>query len=129
MNFSNYKNAETILRRSRSFFNSMSAAVVFIPDQSEVTHIETADYRTLCLSYVFNLVLALEQFLSDVGGAAGLVLGLSLTTILGMFDCLILSCVSVLRHGLYVTFNRSSNYFIARRKHQKAVSAYTIARR
>ena len=42
---SNYKNAETILKRSRSFFNSMSAAVVFIPDQSEVTHIETADYR------------------------------------------------------------------------------------
>ena len=45
--FSNYKNAETILKRSRSGFNSMSAAVVFIPDQSEITHIEMADYRNL----------------------------------------------------------------------------------
>ena len=24
---------------------SMSAAVLFIPDQSEITHLETADYR------------------------------------------------------------------------------------
>ena len=45
--FRNYKNAETILERSRSGFNSMSAAVIFIPDQSEVTHIETPDYRKL----------------------------------------------------------------------------------
>ena len=49
----NYKNAETILKRSRSGFNSMSAAVVFIPDQSEITHIEMADYR--------NFILKLER--------------------------------------------------------------------
>ena len=29
----------------------MSAAVVFIPDQSEITHIEMADYR----NFVFRL--------------------------------------------------------------------------
>lgn len=31
---------------------------------------------------------AIETFLSDVGGAAGLVLGMSLATILGTIDCL-----------------------------------------
>ena len=34
------------------------------------------------------IALAIETFLSDVGGAAGLVLGMSLATILGTIDCL-----------------------------------------
>ena len=41
----NYKNAKQILQKSRTNFNSMSAAVLFIPDQSEIVHIEQADYR------------------------------------------------------------------------------------
>ena len=43
--FSNYKSAKQILEKSRTNFNSMSAAVLFIPDQSEIVHIEQADYR------------------------------------------------------------------------------------
>ena len=58
---------------------SMSAAVLFIPDQSEITHLETADYRESIQLYIsYKLNSALDQFLSDVGGAAGLVLGVSL---------------------------------------------------
>ena len=34
-----------MLKRSRTNMESMSAAVLFIPDQSEITHLETADYR------------------------------------------------------------------------------------
>ena len=74
----------------------------------------------------YKSYLALEQFLSDVGGAAGLVLGMSLTTILGIFDCFILSVASM----LHVTLRRSAKYIIARgqhHKHHKTVSAYTIA--
>ena len=43
--FRNYKSAKQILEKSRTNFNSMSAAVLFIPDQSEIVHIEQADYR------------------------------------------------------------------------------------
>jgi len=31
------------------------------------------------------------QFLSDVGGAAGLVLGVSVATVVGLIDCIILN--------------------------------------
>ena len=34
---------------------------------------------------------ALDQFLSDVGGAAGLVLGVSLATLVGFLDCCLVS--------------------------------------
>ena len=40
-----YKDALGMLKRSRTNMESMSAAVLFIPDQSEITHLETADYR------------------------------------------------------------------------------------
>ena len=33
----------------------MSAAVLFIPDQSEITHLETADYRESILSLRYFL--------------------------------------------------------------------------
>ena len=40
---------------------------------------------------------ALETFFSDVGGAAGLVLGMSLATIFGTLDCLVTACYTGLR--------------------------------
>ena len=43
--FRKYKDALGMLKRSRTNMESMSAAVLFIPDQSEITHLETADYR------------------------------------------------------------------------------------
>ena len=44
-------------------------------------------------SYIFSRILnsALDQFLSDVGGAAGLVLGVSLATLVGFLDCCLVS--------------------------------------
>jgi len=92
-----YKDALGMLKRSRTNMESMSAAVLFIPDQSEITHLETADYRgsilTLIRSIIFSRIFysALDQFLSDVGGAAGLVLGVSLATLVGFLDCCLVS--------------------------------------
>ena len=44
-------------------------------------------------SNIFSRILysALDQFLSDVGGAAGLVLGVSLATLVGFLDCCLVS--------------------------------------
>ena len=82
-----------MLKRSRTNMESMSAAVLFIPDQSEITHLETADYRWSANSCIFARIFysALDQFLSDVGGAAGLVLGVSLATLVGFLDCCLVS--------------------------------------
>ena len=41
----NYKNAKDILANSRTNLQTMSAAVVYIHDQTEISHIEIADYR------------------------------------------------------------------------------------
>ena len=56
----------------------MSAVVVYLAEVNEVTHLEVAQYT-------------IEQFLSDVGGAAGLVLGVSLATLVGFLDCCLVS--------------------------------------
>ena len=42
---SNYKNVDFILKASRSGFNTLVAAVITIPHQSEISHIEYPDYR------------------------------------------------------------------------------------
>ena len=55
----------------------MSAVVVYLAEVNEVTHLEVAQYTV-------------EQFLSDVGGAAGLFMGMSLATVLGTFDCIMM---------------------------------------
>ena len=41
----NYKNVDFILKASRSGFNTLVAAVITIPHQSEISHIEYPDYR------------------------------------------------------------------------------------
>ena len=43
--YGNYKNAQSILKNSGTRFKTMSAAVVYIQDQSEISHIEIPDYR------------------------------------------------------------------------------------
>ena len=68
----------------------------------------TSNIPTIVRTKSFNsmsakiFILAWEQFLSDVGGAAGLVLGISLATIFGVFDCstiiLINCCRMICRH-------------------------------
>ena len=43
--YGNYKNAASILANSGTNFTTMSAAVVYIQDQAEISHIEIPDYR------------------------------------------------------------------------------------
>ena len=52
----------------------MKPYTVYLAEVNEITHLEVAQY-------------SIEQFLSDVGGAAGLFMGMSLATVLGTFDC------------------------------------------
>ena len=52
--FRKYKDALGMLKRSRTNMESMSAAVLFIPDQSEITHLETADYRQYIRLYPYT---------------------------------------------------------------------------
>ena len=57
----------------------------------------TINYKIVCvysnieMNYCENRIKSPEQFLSDVGGAAGLVLGMSLATLIGAADCLFVS--------------------------------------
>ena len=59
-------------------------------------------YRSFLLYPRKSLIsfIAWEQYLSDVGGAAGLVLGMSFATILGMFDCMVLLVFDALKSFL-----------------------------
>ena len=47
------------------------------------------------------MIIALETFFSDVGGAAGLVLGMSLATIFGTLDCIFTGFYTTLRNYLH----------------------------
>ncbi|CBY40809.1 unnamed protein product, partial [Oikopleura dioica] len=69
--YGNYKDAAKIVRSSRINVENMSAAVVYLAEVRGTVHEEVPDYGS-------------EQFLSDVGGAAGLVLGMSLTSVIGL---------------------------------------------
>lgn len=70
----NYKDAAVIIKQAGGpLVHNMSAVVVYLAEVNEVTHLEVAQYT-------------IEQFLSDVGGAAGLFMGLSFATVLGTCD-------------------------------------------
>ena len=77
LQFRNYKDAAVIIKQAGAVVNNMSAVVVYLAEVNEVTHLEVAQYTV-------------EQFLSDVGGAAGLFMGMSLATVLGTFDCVMM---------------------------------------
>ena len=71
-------------------FDTMASAVLYIPDVMEHVNQEVPDYGFFLPSYHFYLQLfsEWEQFMGDVGGSAGLVLGVSLATILSTMDWL-----------------------------------------
>ena len=73
--FRSYKDAAVIIKQAGALVFNMSAVVVYLAEVNEITHLEVAQY-------------SIEQFLSDVGGAAGLFMGMSLATVLGTFDCI-----------------------------------------
>ena len=75
--FRNYKDAAVIIKQAGAVVHNMSAVVVYLAEVNEVTHLEVAQYT-------------IEQFLSDVGGAAGLFMGMSLATVLGTCDFIFL---------------------------------------
>ena len=66
-----------IIKQAGAVVHNMSAVVVYLAEVNEVTHLEVAQYT-------------IEQFLSDVGGAAGLFMGMSLATVLGTCDFIFL---------------------------------------
>ena len=70
-----YKDAAVIIKQAGALVFNMSAVVVYLAEVNEITHLEVAQY-------------SIEQFLSDVGGAAGLFMGMSMATVLGTFDCI-----------------------------------------
>lgn len=74
--YGQYKLVAELASRIAIDTKQISAAVIYLLDDRETTNEEISDY-------------AWEQFLSDVGGSAGLVLGLSFATIFGIFDFLI----------------------------------------
>ena len=55
--YGNYKNAASILANSGTNFRTMSAAVVYIQDQTEISHLEIPDYRKRVLSVtcIYNI--------------------------------------------------------------------------
>ena len=55
---------------------ALASVRISLPDSKEFQHREEPDY-------------GVSQYLSDVGGAMGLVLGASLVSVLELFDCLI----------------------------------------
>ena len=63
---------------------SWIAIVAFLADTREIVNKEVADYD-------------LNMLLSDIGGAAGLFLGISVGTIVGLIDCAILAGVKLIR--------------------------------
>ena len=73
----------------------MSAVVVYLAEVNEITHLEVAQY-------------SIEQFLSDVGGAAGLFMGMSMATVLGTFDCIsmmVYESIILVSFDLFVSVN------------------------
>ena len=64
-----------------------------------------------------NFISAWEQFLSDVGGAAGLVLGISLATIFGVFDCstiILMNCCRIICRHLVHSISDKTHFMIQR---------------
>ena len=84
----NYKDADVIIKQADGVIQNMSAAVVYLPEVNQVTHLEVAEYT-------------IEQFLSDVGGAAGLFIGMSLATVIGTCDFIFLMIYESVRKTLF----------------------------
>ena len=62
-------------------------------------YFERPDYDKVSTPSLFYYFKFQARFLSDIGGAAGLVLGMSIASILGFIDCLIIylfKCVAYL---------------------------------
>ena len=84
----NYKDAASIIKQSGGLVQNMSAVVVYLPEVNKVTHLEVAEYT-------------IEQFLSDVGGAAGLFIGMSLATVIGTCDFIFLMIYEFVQKTLF----------------------------
>ena len=84
----NYKDAAVIIKQAGAVVHNMSAVVVYLAEVNEVTHLEVAQYT-------------IEQFLSDVGGAAGLFMGMSLATVLGTCDFIFLMIYESVQRTLF----------------------------
>ena len=84
----NYKDAAVIIKQAGAVVHNMSAVVVYLAEVNEVTHLEVAQYT-------------IEQFLSDVGGAAGLFMGMSLATVLGTCDFIFLMVYESVQKTLF----------------------------
>lgn len=67
--------------------SSSIAIVAFLADTREIVNKEVPDYD-------------LNQLLSDIGGAAGLFLGISVGTIVGLIDCAIVAVARGVRRLL-----------------------------
>ena len=71
--------------------------VLYMTEVDEVVYTETPEYgmeegfRFLCtkLSFEASKKAKLKNFLSDVGGTAGLILGMSFATVIGLIDILL----------------------------------------
>ena len=65
--------------------NGMKTAtmVIYMTEVEEVCYTEVAEY-------------GIENFLSDVGGTAGLILGMSFATVIGLVDIMIQKAISYL---------------------------------
>ena len=77
-----------IIKQAGAVVHNMSAVVVYLAEVNEVTHLEVAQYT-------------IEQFLSDVGGAAGLFMGMSLATVLGTCDFIFLMIYESVQRTLF----------------------------
>lgn len=87
LNTDSFQNA--IYRRSTNGVGDMngmktSTMVIYMTEVEEVCYTEVAEY-------------GIENFLSDVGGTAGLILGMSFATVIGLVDILIQKAFTYLR--------------------------------
>ena len=72
---------------------SWIAIVAFLADTREIVNMEVPDYD-------------LNMLLSDIGGAAGLFLGISVGTIVGLIDCAVLAGVKLIRRLFDIRFKK-----------------------
>ena len=77
-----------MILKQTTVVQNMSAVVVYLPEVNKVTHLEVAEYT-------------IEQFLSDVGGAAGLFIGMSLATVIGTCDFIFLMIYEFVQKTLF----------------------------
>ena len=76
---------------------------------------------------LFDHTMRPEQFLSDVGGAAGLVLGMSLATIIGVADCLIVSIYRIICRHWFTIFRKKPRVSRISQEKLEARNSYDAA--